>query len=78
LFPYFGADLRRRVLLVDPHARIPATAAWIVLAPDSAPTACRDAWRIVVSHPTGWRLYRRMGRDHCDTERPLTMDGGAT
>jgi hypothetical protein len=72
LFPYFGSDLRRRVLLVDRRGRVPANAAWMAVGPHSAPTACSEAWRTVVSHRTGWRLYERIGVDRCKGRRLLS------
>jgi len=70
-FPYFGPRLTRRVRLLGPGEDVASSAEWLVAAPEMSPHACTNAWRAVVEHPTGWRLYRRVSPDLCRHRRPL-------
>jgi hypothetical protein len=65
LFPYFGADLERRVEVIDDSTPVPDVSEWLVAAPEAAPIACVSAWSSVVSDRSGWRIYRRTAPERC-------------
>ena len=76
-FPYFGPKLTRTVWMLRTGRPIPREVEWLVAAPETTPLGCADAWRRAVSDPSGWRVYRRIGRDTCATPAPLrSIDPG--
>jgi hypothetical protein len=62
-YPYFGADLDRRVVFVAGNGvGLSSEVEWLVVAPGlQVPTACPEAWRSLPTGEPGWRLYRRVG-----------------
>jgi hypothetical protein len=74
-FPYFGAGLRRNVVALATGAGVPDSAEWVAAAPEVAPLGCADSWHRVAEHPSGWRLYRRVGVDTCAKPLPLRNAG---
>lgn len=60
-YPYFGADLDRRVVFVEDTGGLDAEADWLVVAPGLAAGICAAGWRPLSTGEPGWRLYRRVG-----------------
>ena len=70
LFPYFGPALRRKVDLLDPADRPPGDAEWLLAAPERAPLACPESWRL--AHTSGkWRVWARTAPDRCERAEPI-------
>ena len=65
LFPYFGANLERHVEILRTGQVIPGGVEWVSAAPEITPFGCVEAWRTVAKHPSGWRLYQRIGNVRC-------------
>jgi hypothetical protein len=64
LSPYFGPDLKRRVLLLAGDGRVAPRAQWLLAAPEVRPVGCPGEWRVVAT-PGEWILARRAGRAPC-------------
>ena len=60
-YPFFGADLDRRVVFVEETGGLDAEADWLVVAPGLTPDICDEGWRSVPVDEPGWRLYERVG-----------------
>jgi 4-amino-4-deoxy-L-arabinose transferase-like glycosyltransferase len=60
-YPYFGADLDRRVVFVEDTGGLDAEADWLVVAPGLDADICAAGWRPRPTGEQGWRLYRRVG-----------------
>jgi hypothetical protein len=71
IYPYFGPRLRRRVVVVANNAGVPDYAEWVAAAPEVTPLGCPSSWRRVAAHPSGWRLYQRVGVDTCANPVPM-------
>jgi hypothetical protein len=70
LSPYFGPDLKRRVLLLAGDGRVAPRAQWLLAAPEVRPVGCPGEWRVVAT-PGEWILARREGRAPCPEPRAL-------
>ena len=60
-YPFFGADLDRRVVFVEETGGLDAEADWLVVAPGLTPDVCDAGWRSLPVGEPGWRLYERVG-----------------
>jgi hypothetical protein len=61
-YPFFGADLDRRIVFVGTHGEgLSNDADWLVEAPGLDAGPCGSAWRSVPVDEPGWQLYRRVG-----------------
>jgi 4-amino-4-deoxy-L-arabinose transferase-like glycosyltransferase len=60
-YPFFGADLDRRIVFVEDTGGLDAEADWLVVAPGLHADVCDAGWRSVPTGEPGWRLYRRVG-----------------
>jgi hypothetical protein len=66
-YPFFGADLDRRIVFVEGAAGLDEEADWLVVAPGLTPDVCTRGWRSLPVAEAGWRLYERVGL--CPGER---------
>jgi hypothetical protein len=60
-YPFFGADLDRRVVFVEETGGLDEEADWLVVAPGLTPDVCAQGWRSLPVAEAGWRLYQRVG-----------------
>ncbi|HEU0304996.1 MAG TPA: hypothetical protein VFR32_10505 [Gaiellaceae bacterium] len=60
-YPFFGAELDRRIAFVDESGGLDERADWLVVAPGLDAAACAAGWRSLPTGEPGWRLYRRVG-----------------
>ena len=60
-YPFFGADLDRRIVFVEETGGLDAEADWLVVAPGLTADVCDEGWRAVPVAEPGWRLYERVG-----------------
>ena len=60
-YPFFGADLDRRVVFVEETGGLDGEADWLVVAPGLTADVCDEGWRSRPVAEPGWRLYERVG-----------------
>ncbi len=60
-YPFFGADLDRRVVFVEETGGLDEEADWLVVAPGLTANVCDEGWRSLPVAEPGWRLYERVG-----------------
>lgn len=60
-YPFFGADLDRRIVFVDDTGGLDEKADWLVVAPGLSAAVCSAGWHSLPTGEPGWRLYRRVG-----------------
>jgi hypothetical protein len=60
-YPFFGADLDRRVVFVGNERPLGGSEDWLVVAPGVEATACASGWQREPEVEPGWSLYRRVG-----------------
>lgn len=68
LSPYFGRTFGRRVELVSRSDDVPATAGWLVLAPDFPVVRCTADWARVLRLDDGWSVQRRLHTHTCQAD----------
>jgi hypothetical protein len=59
-YPFFGADLDRRIVFVEETGGLDASADWLVVAPGLAADVCDEGWHSLPVAEPDWRLYRRV------------------
>jgi hypothetical protein len=59
-YPFFGADLDRRLVFVDATGGLGEEADWLVVAPGLTANVCDEGWRSLRVDEPGWRLYERV------------------
>jgi hypothetical protein len=64
-YPYFGAQLGRKVRFVAPGSTASADDSWIVEAPGHSVRRCAASWEAVFSGRSGFNVLRRTGPDAC-------------
>lgn len=63
---FFGPDLDRRLILVDPAVRDVPEADWVFASQHlDAPVLCAGAWQQLPDRPQDWRVYRRVPGGQC-------------
>jgi len=60
-YPFFGADLDRRIVFVEETGGLDEEVDWLVVAPGLRADVCEEGWRSLPVGEPGWRLYRRVG-----------------
>ena len=60
-YPFFGADLDRRVVFVEDTGGLDEEADWLVVAPGLTADVCDEGWRSLPVDEPDWRLYERVG-----------------
>ncbi len=62
-YPFFGADLDRRIVFVEETGGLDERADWLVVAPGLTGDICDEGWRLRSLPVTerGWRIYERVG-----------------
>jgi hypothetical protein len=60
-YPFFGADLDRRIVFVEATGGLDEEADWLVVAPGLTADACDNGWRPLPVDEPGWRVYERVG-----------------
>jgi hypothetical protein len=60
-YPFFGADLDRRIELLDATHGLRGGEDWLVIAPGLSVATCKRGWKEIPVLDAGWRVYRRVG-----------------
>ena len=67
-YPYFGADLDRRILFVGGSGQNTDRVEWLVLSSGQKTKTCPSDWQRMSGVGHGWALYRRVGHVGCSGE----------
>jgi hypothetical protein len=60
-YPFFGADLARRVVFVGDTQPLEGGEDWLVVAPGVEAAVCASGWQREPEVEPGWSVYRRVG-----------------